>query len=60
MPDDGPRLTRFLDAHPGVVVERGSHGTWHAAIPEGYWTRFTVQRNLGELVDHLGELYGER
>jgi hypothetical protein len=47
---------RFLDAHPRAVIERG---TWHAAIPESYWTRFTVQRNLGELVDRLAELYGE-
>ena len=57
--DDGPRLRRFQDAHPGTVIELGRHRTWHAAIPEGDGTRFAVRRTLGELVDRLAELYGE-
>lgn len=58
-PDDGPRLRRFQDAHPGTVIELGRHRTWHAVIPEGDGTRFAVRRTLGELVDRLAELYGE-
>jgi len=57
--DDGQRLRRFQEAHPGMTVERGRFGTWHVAVPEDDGTRFTVRRNLGELVDRLAELYGE-
>jgi hypothetical protein len=58
-PDDGPRLRRFQDTHPGTVIELGRHRTWHVAIPEGDGMRFTVRRSLGEIVDRLAELYGE-
>ncbi len=59
MPDDGPRLPRFCDAHPGAVVERGRLGSWEIAVPDGDGIRFTARRNLGVLIDRLAELYGE-
>jgi hypothetical protein len=57
--DDAPRLRRFQDANPGAVVAMGRLNTLEIAVPEDGGTRYIVRRNLGELVDRLGELYGE-
>ena len=41
-PDDGPRLRRFQDTHPGTVIELGRHHTWHVDIYAHYYDRAQV------------------
>jgi hypothetical protein len=59
-PDQVPRLAAFRAAHPGVLIGGGGFGTWQALIPEASGETVVVRYRLGELLDRLGELLGER
>ena len=55
------RLAGFRAAHPGVTVEPGEFGTWHALIREDSGGEtFAARHTLGELLDRLAVLLGER
>jgi hypothetical protein len=56
-PDQVPRLARFREAHPGVVVGAG-RGWWQAVIPEADGERVVTRYTLHELLDKLDELKG--
>ena len=62
-PDDGDqvvRLARFRAAHPDVDVAAGEFGTWQARIPEEKGETIITRHLLGELLDRLGEVTGQR
>ena len=56
-PDQVPRLARFREAHPGVVIGAG-RGWWQAVIPEVDGERVVTRYTLHELLDKLDELTG--
>ena len=63
LPDDGDqvvRLSRFRAAHPDVDVAAGEFGTWQARIPEENGETIITRHLLGELLDRLGEVTGQR
>ena len=53
------RLARFRQAHPGVMVGAG-RGWWQAVIPEPNGEQVITRHTLGQLLDRLDELTGER
>lgn len=53
------RLARFRQAHPGVMVGAG-RGWWQAVIPEPDGEQVITRHTLGQLLDKLDELTGER
>ena len=53
------RLARFRQAQPGVMVGTG-HGWWQAVIPEPNGEQVITRYTLGQLLDRLDELTGER
>jgi hypothetical protein len=58
--DQMPRLAAFRAAHPSAEIGVGEFGTWDAVIPLGDGERYAARPTLRELLDRLGELYGER
>ena len=56
-PDQVPRLARFREAHPGVVIGAG-RGWWQAVIPETNGEQVITRYTLGQLLDKLDELTG--
>ena len=59
-PDQVPRLIAFRAAHPDVIVEAGEFGTWQARIPEENGETIITRYRLGELLDRLCEVTGQR
>jgi hypothetical protein len=55
-PDQVPRLARFRQEHPGVIIGEGGFGTWQARIPEPHGETVTTRHTLRELLDRLEEL----
>jgi hypothetical protein len=53
------RLARFRQAHPGVMVGAG-RGWWQAVIPEPNGEQVITRYTLGQLLDKLDEMTGER
>ena len=58
-PDQVPRLARFRQEHPGVIIGEGGFGTWQARIPEPNGEIVATRHTLRELLDRLGELTGQ-
>ena len=58
--DQVMRLAAFRAAHPDVVVEAGEFGTWQGRIPEENGQTVITRHRLGELLDRLGEVTGQR
>jgi hypothetical protein len=56
-PDQVPRLARFRDQHPGVLIREGL-GYWQAQIPEPAGETVITRYRLRELLDKLDELTG--
>lgn len=54
-PDQVPRLSRFRQEHPGVVIGAG-YGWWQARIPEPSGEIVTTRFTLRDLLDKLDEL----
>jgi hypothetical protein len=54
------RLAAFRAAHPDVVVEAGEFGTWQGRILEENGETVITRHRLGELLDRLGEVTGQR
>jgi hypothetical protein len=54
------RLAAFRAAHPDVVVEAGEFGTWQGRIPEENGETVITRHRLGELLDRLAEVTGQR
>jgi hypothetical protein len=52
-------LARFRQAYPGVMVGAG-RGWWQAVIPEPNGEQLITRYTLGQLLDKLDELTGER
>jgi hypothetical protein len=59
-PDQAVRLARFRAAHPDVDVAAGEFGTWQARIPEENGETIITRHRLGELLDRLDEVTGQR
>jgi len=59
-PDQVPRLARFRQDHPAVIIGTGEFGTWHARIPEPAGETVVVRHGLRDLLDRLGVLLGEQ
>jgi len=55
--DHVPRLARFREAHPDVMVGAG-RGFWQAVIPEPAGETVITRYTLRELLDKLDELTG--
>ena len=53
------RLVRFRQAHLGVMVGVG-RGWWQAVIPEPNGEQVITRHTLGQLLDRLDEVTGER
>ena len=58
--DQVVRLSRFRAAHPDADVAAGKFGTWQARIPEENGETIITRHRLGELLDRLGEVTGQR
>ena len=56
-PEQGQRLARFRDQHPGVLIREGL-GYWQAQVPEPAGETVITRYRLGELLDALDELTG--
>ena len=56
--DQLPRLGRFRQRHPGVVIGAGQ-GWWQARIPEPNGEIVTTRYTLRALLDKLDDLVGE-
>jgi hypothetical protein len=54
--DQVPRLCRFRDEHPGVIIGSGGFGTWQARIPEPDGETVITRYTLRELLDKLSQL----
>jgi hypothetical protein len=50
--DQVPRLARFRDQHPGVLIREGL-GFWQAVIPEPTGETVITRYTLRELLDKL-------
>jgi hypothetical protein len=59
-PDQLKRLAAFRNRHPRVSVRPGEFGTWEALIPEPDGERFVCRHLLGQLLDKLDKLLGDR
>jgi len=57
-PDQVPRLLRFREQHPDVIIGAGEFGTWQARIPEENGESVITRYILRELLDKLDELTG--
>ena len=55
-PGQVPRLARFREQHPDVIIGDGGFGTWQALIPEETGETVTTRYTLRELLDKLDEL----
>ena len=53
------RLARFRQAHPAVMVGAG-RGWWQAVIPATNGEQVITRYTLGQLLDKLDDLTGER
>ena len=53
------RLAWFRQAHPGVMVGAG-RGWWQAVILEPNGEQVITRYTLGQLLDRLDEVTGER
>jgi hypothetical protein len=53
--DQKPRLIRFRDEHPGVLISEG-FGFWQAVIPEPSGETVITRYELRDLLDKLDEL----
>jgi hypothetical protein len=53
--DQKPRLVRFRERHPGVLIWEGS-GFWQAVIPEPSGETVITRYELGELLNKLDGL----
>lgn len=51
-----PRLNRFRDEHPHVIIGDGGFGTWQARIPEPAGEIVITRHLLREVLDRLDEL----
>jgi hypothetical protein len=51
-PDQVPRLARFRDQHPGVLIREGL-GYWQAQIPEPTGETIITRYTLHALLDEL-------
>ncbi len=58
-PEQLPRLSRFREGHPGVVIGAG-YGWWQARIPELNGEIVTTRYTLRALLDKLDEPLGEK
>jgi hypothetical protein len=58
-PDQVLRLARFRAEHTAAVIGEADFGTWQARIPEPSGETVVVRHRLVELLDRLGELFGE-
>ena len=56
-PDQIPRLCRFRDEHPTVVIGPGMGGTWMAVIPEPDGETVSARHTLRELMDKLDTVF---
>jgi len=55
-PDQVPRLRRFREEHPGVIIGSGGFGTWQARIPQPDGETVITRYTLRELLDKLSDL----
>jgi len=55
-PDQVPRLSRFREEHPDVIIGDGGFGTWQARVPEPAGETVITRYTLRELLDKLSEL----